>query len=203
MMRLTRWINTQFGTGRGLVRLLLAYLELATGRLRPFMLHDPEAVRRVVPVCLGNICRSAYAHYIVEECGLPVASFGLSTHTGGASPKEAVAAAARRQLDMSKHRAVDWGDFKPLPGDLYLVMEVRQAHELRRRLGPRTDVQVCLLGMWCKPPFPHLHDPYTLSGAYFDTNFRRVDQAVRNLAQVLPHLRRAGNAPLHDVQKAL
>lgn len=186
---MTNWINRQFGTWRGLVRLLLADAELATGRLRPFMLHHPEAVRRVVPVCLGNICRSAYAHHIAVECGLPVASFGLSTHTGGASPKAAVAAAARRNVDMTAHRATDWKDFKVQPGDLLLVMEVRQAHELRRRVGPRDDVQICLLGMWCKPVMPHLHDPYTLSDDYFDTSFRRVDQAMRNLAKALPHLR--------------
>ena len=185
------WINRRFGTWRGLVRLLLADAELATGRLRPFMLHNPESVRRVVFVCLGNICRSAYAHYIAADCGLPVASFGLRTHTGGSSPASAVAAAGRRKVDMAAHRALDWKDFKPQPGDLYLVMEVRQAHELRRRLGPRSDVQVCLLGMWCKPVMPHLHDPYSLSDDYFDTSFRRVEQAVRNLAAALPHLKRS------------
>ena len=49
------WINRRYGTWRGLVRLLLAYLELYTGRLRPFMLKHPEQVRRVVPICQGNI----------------------------------------------------------------------------------------------------------------------------------------------------
>lgn len=183
------YINRRFGTWRGLVRLLLAYLELATGRLYQFRLKDPAAVRRVVAICQGNICRSAYAHHILVECGLPVASFGLSTHTGGKSPPEAIAAAARLNVDMTAHRAVDWTDFKVLPGDLLLVMEIRQAHELRRRLGPRDDVQICLLGMWCDPIVPHLHDPHTLSGDYFDSNFRRVDKAVRRLANALPHLR--------------
>jgi protein-tyrosine phosphatase len=191
---MTTWINRTFGTWRGLVRLLLADAELATGRLRPFMLQRPDAVRRVVFVCHGNICRSAYAHHIAVECGLPVASLGLSTNTGGVSPKSALEAAARRRVDMSAHRATDWKDFGAQPGDLFLVMEVRQAHELRRRLGPRDDVQVCLLGMWCKPPMPHLHDPYTLSSAYFDTNFRRVDEAVRNLSAALPHVRSGHSA---------
>lgn len=197
------WINRRFGTWRGLVRLLLAYLELGTGRLRPFMLKHPEAVRRIVPVCQGNICRSAYAHHIVVECGLPVASFGLSTHTGGASPEEAVAAAARLNVDMTAHRAVDWTDFKVLPGDLLLVMEIRQAHELRRRLGSRDDVQVCLLGMWCDPVVPHLHDPHTLSGDYFDTNFRRVDQAVRRLCASLPHLKTTPRVSNPERERAL
>jgi protein-tyrosine phosphatase len=43
--------------------------------------------------------------------------------------------------------------------------------------------------MWCDPVVPHLHDPHTLSSGYFDTNFRRVDQAVRRLAARLPHLK--------------
>jgi len=197
------WINRRFGTWRGLVRLLLADAELATGRLRPFMLRNPVLVRRVVFVCLGNICRSAYAHHIAADCGLPVASFGLSTRTGGASPAAAVAAAGRRRVDMTAHRALDWKDFKPQPGDLYLVMEIRQAHELRRRLGPRNDVDVCLLGMWCKPAMPHLHDPYTLSDDYFDTSFRRVEQAVRNLAGELPHLKRTDAAAYADDRKVV
>ncbi|WP_370663731.1 hypothetical protein [Massilia brevitalea] len=90
---------------------------------------------------------------------------------------------------MTAHRATSWPDFKVQPGDLFLVMEVRQAHEVRRRLGPRDDVQVALLGMWCKPPMPHLHDPYKLGDPYFDTCFVRVRDAVANLAADLPNAR--------------
>jgi protein-tyrosine phosphatase len=188
---MTNTINRRFGTWRGLIRLALAYAELATGRLLPYRLKRPDTVRRVVFVCMGNICRSAIGHQVALRHGLPVASFGLSTSTGGRSPEQAVAAAARRGVDMRAHRALAWPDFKPQSGDLYLVMEIRQAHELRRRLGKRDDVQICLLGMWCKPVMPHLHDPFTLSDAYFDTAFRRVEQAVDHLAASLPALTRA------------
>jgi protein-tyrosine phosphatase len=82
-------------------------------------------------------------------------------------------------------------------------MEIRQAHELRRRLGPRDDVQVCLLGMWCDPVVPHLHDPHTLSSGYFDTNFRRVDQAVRRLAASLSHLKNAPRVLNQERERAL
>jgi protein-tyrosine phosphatase len=75
------------------------------------------------------------------------------------------------------------------PGDLLLAMEVRQVHELTRRLGGRTDVQVALLGNWCSPPAPHLHDPFTLSDAYFDTCFARIHQAVGRLANDVPNAR--------------
>lgn len=184
-------LNARFGTWRGLVRLLLAHAERAAGRLQPFALQDPHAVRRVVFVCLGNICRSAYGEQVARAEGLHTASLGLSTTTGVGSPDPALAAAARQGMPMDAHRARDWKDFAVQPGDLLLVMEVRQAHEIRRRLGGRTDVQVALLGNWCTPAMPHLHDPFTLSDAYFDTCFTRVRQAVRRLAHDIPNARAA------------
>jgi len=184
-------IDRRFGTWRGLVRLLLSYGEQAAGRLRPFQLRHPEQVRRLVFVCLGNICRSAYAEQVARAEGLACASLGLATTTGAASPDEALAAAARAGVAMAAHRACDWKDFKLQPGDLLLVMEVRQARELQRRLGGRSDVQLALLGNWCTPVMPHLHDPFTLSPGYFDQCFARVRQAVCKLAAELPQLRAA------------
>lgn len=186
---LAEGLNARFGTWRGLVRLLLAHGERIAGRLRPFELQNPQAVRRVVFVCLGNICRSAYAEQVARAEGLHTASLGLSTTTGVGSPDAALAAAARQKMPMDAHRARDWEDFSVQPGDLLLAMEVRQAHELMRRLGGRDDVQVALLGNWCTPPSPHLHDPFTLSDAYFDTCFTRVRQAVSRLASDVPNAR--------------
>ena len=183
------WIDNQFGTWRGLVRSLLAHIELAAGRLRPFALKKPETVRRLVFVCHGNICRSAFAHHEALKYGLNVVSLGLSTSTGGRSPAQAITSAARVDVDLDVHRATAWPDFQAQAGDLFLVMEVRQAHEVRRRLGSRDDVQVCLLGMWCKPVMPHLHDPFTLGDRYFDRCFERVRQAIRHLDADLPHAR--------------
>jgi protein-tyrosine phosphatase len=178
-------IDKTFGTVRGLARLILADFEMLTGRLNEFRLQRPEAVNRVVFVCLGNICRSAYAAQVATKLGMPVASLGLSTTTGAASPDSAVESAKRLGVSMGDHRATDWGDFKVLPGDLFLVMEIRQAHEIRKRLQGRSDVFVALLGMWCSPPMPHLHDPFSLSAEYFDTCFQRVEIAVINLSKTV------------------
>jgi len=186
---MSNFIKHRFGTFRGLVRTALGYAELAGGRLSAFKLRDLAAVRRVVFVCHGNICRSAYAHMVANRLGMHVASLGLSTTTGNASPKPALAAAKSLGVDMSAHRACDFKDFEVQPGDLFLVMEVRQAHKLRGLLGSRRDVHVSLLGLWGRPPMPHLHDPYTLSDAYFETCFRRVEIAVERLAAALPHVR--------------
>lgn len=182
MMNLVR---RRFGTMRGLARLALARLDLATGRLALFQLRRPREVRRVVFVCLGNICRSAFAQQIAIGHGLPAASLGLSTTTGARSPAEAIKAALRQGIALHGHRATDLRDFTVLPGDLFLAMEVRHARALRQRLLARHDVQIALLGSWCRPPMPHLHDPFSLSADYFDTCFQRVREAVDGLNQAL------------------
>lgn len=185
MTRLQDRIWRRHGTWRGAVRAALATADLRAGRLSAFHLHHPERVRRVVFVCLGNICRSAYAQRVAARLGMPSASIGLSTCTGATSPDAARNAARRAGEDLSGHRATDLRDFTVLPGDLLLAMEPGHARELTRRFGNRSDVQIALLGMWCAPPTPHLHDPYTLSDAYFDTCFARIREATHALHRVL------------------
>ncbi len=181
VQRLTQRLAPCHGSWRGAVRVLLARLALRCGLLATFHLRHPQRVRRVVFVCLGNICRSAYAYRVAASLGMSSASIGLSTCTGAASPESALRAAQRCGVDLSTHRATDMRDFEVLPGDLLLAMEIRHARELRRRLAGRNDVQIALLGLWCTPPAPHLHDPYTLSDAYFDQCFARLRQAVHTL----------------------
>lgn len=188
---LADWIKRRHGTWRGAARGLLARLDLAAGQLQPFHLHHPQRVRRVVFVCLGNICRSAFAQQVAQRLQMETASLGLSTITGAASPESALRAAGRHGYDMSAHRATDLRDFQVRPGDLFLTMEVRQARALRRRLGARDDVEVVLLGLWCAPRQPHLHDPFTLSDAYFDHCFGRVHEAVRALQRSVPQVCRS------------
>lgn len=183
--RMVPQLEQRYGTWRGAVRLLLALVALRCGLLLAYRLRQPRRVRRVVFVCLGNICRSAYAHRVAASVGMPSASIGLSTCTGAASPDSALRAAQRRGIDLGGHRATDLRDFDLLPGDLLVAMEIRHARELRRRLAGRDDIQIVLLGLWCTPPTPHLHDPYSLSDAYFDHCFARLHQAVLALHHTL------------------
>jgi len=183
-------ILTPYGTHRGLVRLWLAQLEAAVGRLERFRNIDFGRVERLVFVCLGNVCRSPYGHLLAEEAGLPCASFGLSTTTGAPAYPAAVQTATRLGRDLNAHRATDWGDFDLRDGDLLLAMEVRQAHALAARTAGR-DVQIALLGFWADPARPHIHDPMTLSDAYFETCYRVIDSAVARLGRELLSARAA------------
>ena len=178
-----RFVEREFGTYRGLVRTALANLMWLAGPYRKYGRIDWTRVRRVVFVCMGNICRSPYAHQRWQAMAvpLPVASFGLSTTTGVAADDTAARIAGTLGVDLSAHAAVDLDDFAIADGDLMLVMEDRHVRRLKPVVAGR-DVQIVLLGLWHRPPFALLYDPHRLSPAYFAACFRRIDGAIDRLA---------------------
>jgi protein-tyrosine phosphatase len=177
-------INAHFGTFRGLVRLGLSYGQVALGQAS-VALGDEREVKRLVFVCHGNICRSAFADVVARKAGLNVASLGLSTSADHPAHGPAIDAAARRGFDMTAHRTTRAQDFVPQPGDLLLGMEVRHLVKLKNLPGyeqtPRT-----LLGLWTRPYMPHLHDPYKLDPLYMDVCLARIEEAVSRLANAFP-----------------
>lgn len=180
-------VNTRFGTFRGAVRLALSYGQLALGQSH-VRFGSAADVKRLVFVCHGNICRSAFADVAARALGMNVASFGLSTSNDLPAHPPAATAAAKLGHDLSAHRTLRADDYVPLPGDLLLAMEVRQLRRLSR--DPRLQhVPRSLLGLWAQPKIPHLHDPYKLSADYMDTCLRRIDGAVKRLANAFPGAR--------------
>ncbi|HUD92029.1 phosphotyrosine protein phosphatase [Sphingobium sp.] len=180
-------IRRSFGTLRGLVRLAFSYPQLMFG-LSASQRPDPARVNRLVFVCQGNICRSAFAEVAARRAGLRTASFGLSTTTGRAAHPPAIAAARLLGHDLSVHSAIDLTDHVPEDGDLLLAMEVRQLHRLSA--DPRLQgLPRMLLGHWTRPMMPHLHDPYGLDDDYMAQCLRRIDGAIGRLAISFPGAR--------------
>jgi protein-tyrosine phosphatase len=180
-------ITERFGTVRGLIRLGLGYAQVASGRAG-ILAPDPAEVTRLVFVCHGNICRSAFADVVAQSLGLRAASFGLSTSAGGPAHGPAEEAAHTLGHDLSAHRTTKVEDFAPLEGDFLLGMEVRHLRKLEARPA-FADVPRSLLGLWSTPRFPHLHDPYQLDPAYMETCLARVERAVCGLAKAFPGAR--------------
>ena len=170
---------SRFGTWRGALRLGLAYAEVVSGQaaiVRP----DPAHVRRLVFVCHGNICRSAYADGLARRAGMNVASFGLSTSSGMAAWPLVQERALARGLDLSDHRTNRSEDYFPLPGDYLLGMETRHLRKLATN-HKTADLPRGLLGSYANPPVPHLHDPYQLDPAYMQVCLARIERAVAGL----------------------
>jgi protein-tyrosine phosphatase len=191
-MRLTRG----FGTLRGLVRTVLADVMWRCGPYRKYGRIDWARVQRLVFVCRGNICRSPFAHRLAQAnvTAFPIVSVGLVANTGHNACELAIEVAREFSVDLTAHRTTNVSDFEILDGDLLLLMEDRHISALRPYMRGR-DVQVALLGLWCRPRFALLYDPHTLSRDYFVTCFNRIDRAVRGLAAEIE-----GLSP--DVRKA-
>lgn len=184
--RLRRLINGNFGTHRGLVRLLAGETEYLTGRLDGFLQPDLATTQRLVFVCLGNINRSPFGEYVARSLGLQATSIGLSTSTGAPAFGKASSTALSFGIDLSPHQATDFVDYAPAPGDLLLAMEIRHVHRLIGLGVPRQSI--ALLGHWAAPQRIHIHDPHTLSDAYYRTCFNVIHSAVHKLAQDCRHL---------------
>jgi protein-tyrosine phosphatase len=179
-LRLTTLIAGSFGTHRGLVRVLLGEAEYLAGRVNRFLQPNLAATRRLVFVCLGNINRSAFAEAVAASIGLNTASIGLSASTGNPAFHIAVDTARHFGIDLQAHRATDFTDYEYREGDLLLAMEIRHAHRLAIQGIPQETIT--LLGHWATPHRIHIHDPHTLSSAYFRTCFSLIHSAVRELA---------------------
>jgi protein-tyrosine phosphatase len=168
------FVQARYGTARGLARLWLAKLR----PLRRFESVDWRAVRRIVFVCTGNICRSPYAEARARAAGFPAVSAALRGPSGAPADEAALAAAKAAATDLGSHRSTAIEDIELQPGDLLVAMEPWQAHALAGRVARRPGVQVTLLGLWSTPGRPHLHDPHGLSPDYFRTCFALIDSAV-------------------------
>lgn len=186
------WFKKRYGTIRGFIRLVLARAEHFSGRLHSFDKRDLSNVKRLVFVCQGNICRSSFGEGVARHYGLNATSIGLATTTGGPANERTILFGKELAVDLLQHRTTDIKDFKAKDGDLFLVMEVRQARALSHRLG--AGAKIALLGAWSPKHFIHLHDPYTLDDAYFRVCLARIHEAVRQLNQAL----RAQGSPCAD-----
>ncbi len=177
-------LTRNFGTARGLVRLGLSYAEaipLWSAAITPV----PGEVRRLVFVCHGNICRSAYAAGVARDLGLNAASFGLSTSTGKPADELARQAAIALGHPIEDHVSARVQDYVPQPGDYLLGMEHRHLRKLAGLAG-LAHLPRGLLGRYATPPMLHLHDPYRLDPAFMEVCLRRVESAVQGLARRYP-----------------
>lgn len=155
--------------------------------------------RRVLFVCLGNICRSPTAEAVFREllrrepAGLAVEVDSAGTHgyhAGEPPDARAIAAAARRGIDMSELRArmVEPADFERF--DLVLAMDEQNLRRLHR-LAPAEHRHRLRLFLEYAPGLGRrdVPDPYYGGETGFEEVLDLVEAASRGL---LAALRQAG-----------
>lgn len=144
-------------------------------------------LKRLVFVCQGNICRSPYGEARARQLGISSASFGLHADTGKRANLSATRIAKQRGLILDDYIATHISQFLFNTGDLVLTFEPRQLEELLSPgVLPESVVAADLLGRWCAPSFPYIHDPYGLNDAYFNICFDRIDLSLARLAPLVP-----------------
>ena len=178
----TNYFVTRFGGKRATLRHLENLVALHSGKFRRYRQIDAAAVERLVFVCKGNICRSAYGNAVASSLGLLAASFGLDTP--GDEPADAIAIrnARLRNVVLDQHRTRSVRNFALQPTDLLVAMEPQQALALEALDGGH---QVTLLGLWSAPRRPFIQDPYGRTDAYFQTCFALIESGVHGLRDFL------------------
>jgi protein-tyrosine phosphatase len=149
--------------------------------------------KRLVFVCQGNICRSPYGEAYARKLGISAASFGLNADTGTRANISAARIAKQRGVLLDGHSATHISQFTFNIGDMILTFEPQQLQELLSPGILPDFIGVDLLGRWCIPSFPYIHDPYGLNDAYFNICFDRINQSIARLAPLVTSSLAANN----------
>lgn len=143
--------------------------------------------KRVAFVCMGNICRSAFAEYLMRSVTkgklFSIESCGLNVDVRTASPLEAKIAAKTFGLDLEGHlsKGLECCDLEN--ADLILAMELWQFRKLIE-IYPHKKENIKLLREFA--PFPenilcNINDPFGHSVIKFEKCFRQIERSIATI----------------------
>jgi protein-tyrosine phosphatase len=143
----------------------------------------------VLFLCRGNICRSPYAARSFSKLceknnrrDIEVLSAGLETKPGKAADPGALAAAARRGVDLSEHRTVPASSELLDRADLIVIMDERQRALLRQRKPKIMENTLFLGALLLGQGYPlTIEDPYGQGADIYDRCFDKIDGALEIL----------------------
>jgi protein-tyrosine phosphatase len=170
-------IKSTFGSRRGLLALVREEAQWWLGPDRATSV-SLDGVTRLVFVCRGNICRSAFAAEVSRSIGFPAVSFGLRTQHGHHANAGMVAAASLRGHDLSNHRTSPIASYEALKGDLVVVFELSQLQQVKQ-LVP--NAAVMLLGRMARPPRTYIHDPFGTTPEFYNRSSGLIESATKRL----------------------
>lgn len=135
--------------------------------------------KRILLVCIGNICRSPTAEYLLRERlaagDFDVSSAGLAAVVGRPMDKMAAKVLLEHGIDGSRHRGRQLNADLLRQSDLILVMEKSHAASIART-APEVSGKVLMLGKWQSDN--DIPDPYGQPRAAFDQAYQQIDKAV-------------------------
>jgi protein-tyrosine phosphatase len=188
---LNKLLRDRYGGKRAFLHHLASAFIMRVGRFHEYRAVDWSRVERLVFVCKGNICRSAYAEARASSARFPTISFGIAACPDASADPSAISHAAARNISLLAHRTTPPQAFAHRPGDLLVCMEPPQA-KIVAKIFADSRPQVTLLGLWAQPPRPWLSDPYGSGDGYWCTCLDTIDNGIdQMLALVARHKRQA------------
>jgi len=143
----------------------------------------PKSVNRIVFVCKGNICRSAFAEYYFKKISnIPCASFGLNATTGSMANDRISSLSQMVGIDLESHITTAFNDFDFKVGDLFVCMEPNQVNQLINQVP---NASVLLLGWFTQSKRIYIHDPYGACDEYAKKSLDVITESVNNLVLAL------------------
>ncbi|HET6431601.1 low molecular weight protein-tyrosine-phosphatase [Dyella sp.] len=135
--------------------------------------------QQVLIICVGNVCRSPIAEFLLRERlrdrGIQVDSAGLGAMVGYPPEGHAAALLKEHGIDASSHRARQLELSMLREADLVLAMERRHVHAATR-LAPEASGKVFLLRKWLDAR--DVPDPHLQSRPFFERVYEQIDRGV-------------------------
>lgn len=170
-----------YGSRSGFLLTCWHRLLLLAGRYRSHQDIDWSSVERLVFICKGNICRSAFAAAVARSLGVEAVSCGLQAILSAPANADAIRTAHGMGYDLDGHRTTPVMYLALKRTDLLVAMEPWQAEYMRSNLV--RPHMYTLLGLWSKPALPHIQDPYGASDAYFNRCFTLIENSVHGIVK--------------------
>lgn len=147
-------------------------------------------IEHVVFVCTGNICRSAFAEYLLRKMTnysqIKIESCGLDVTQAVSSPIEAVIAGRSYGIDLSEHRSKGIMDCDLLNADLIIPMDYGHYRRLVAKY-PQYKMKICLLRDFDNYPYSlvcNIHDPFGLAQDEFKCCFENIQRCLKEIAKI-------------------
>jgi protein-tyrosine-phosphatase len=148
-----------------------------------------RAGQNILVVCHGNIIRSPFAAYLLEQSlgrqpRVSIASAGLEATPGQPPHPRALRQAAERRIDLSAHAASRIERERVAASDVIFVMDIQQLLALRQRFPEARRKTFLLTSLAPETPM-EIRDPVNGDESVFHACFDHITRAVRPLAGVL------------------
>ncbi|MEG1696932.1 MAG: low molecular weight protein-tyrosine-phosphatase [Acinetobacter sp.] len=133
-------------------------------------------IRTILVVCIGNICRSPMAEYLLKRDypHLSIESAGISGLTGHPADEKAQLCMQHLNIDMSAHIAKKLNSGHLKQADLILVMSKNQQSHIEQT-WPFAKGKIFRLGHWQHKNVP---DPYQHDQTFFNDTCQLIQQCI-------------------------